>query len=52
MATHTLTVTVGNTTYNLTANGGTVSFDVAWPLGYPAGSYDDGFAFEGGLMAM
>ena len=34
-AAHTLTVTVGNTTYNLTANGETVSFDVAWPLGYP-----------------
>lgn len=49
VATHTLTVTVGNTTYNLTANGGTVSFDVAWPLGYPAVSYDDGFAFEGGF---
>ena len=48
-ATHTLTVTVGNTTYNLTANGETVSFDVAWPLGYPAVSYDDGFAFEGGF---
>ena len=48
-AAHTLTVTVGNTTYNLTANGGTVSFDVAWPLGYPAVSYDDGFAFEGGF---
>lgn len=49
VATHTLTVTVGNTTYNLTANGGTVSFDVAWPLGYPAVSYDDGFVFEGGF---
>ena len=49
VATHTLTVTVGNTTYNLTANGGTVSFDVAWPLGYPAVSYDEGFAFEGGF---
>ena len=48
-AAHTLTVTVGNTTYNLTANGETVSFDVAWPLGYPAVSYDDGFAFEGGF---
>lgn len=49
VATHTLTVTVGNTTYNLTANGGTVSFDVAWPLGYPTVSYDEGFAFEGGF---
>lgn len=49
MATHTLTVTVGNTTYNLTANGGTVSSDETWPLGYPAVSYDDGFAFEGGF---
>lgn len=48
-AAHTLTVTVGNTTYNLTANGGTVSFDVAWPLGYPTVSYDEGFAFEGGF---
>ena len=48
-AAHTLTVTVGNTTYNLTANGETVSFDVAWPLGYPAVSYDKGFAFEGGF---
>ena len=49
VATHTLTVTVGNTTYNLTANGGTVSSDETWPLGYPAVSYDDGFAFEGGF---
>ena len=49
VATHTLTVTVGNTTYNLTANGETVSFDVAWPLGYPTVSYDEGFAFEGGF---
>lgn len=49
VATHTLTVTVGNTTYNLTANGETVSFDVAWPLGYPTVSYDKGFAFEGGF---
>lgn len=48
-AAHTLTVTVGNTTYNLTANGETVSFDVAWPLGYPTVSYDKGFAFEGGF---
>lgn len=48
-AAHTLTVTVGNTTYNLTANGGTVSSDETWPLGYPAVSYDDGFAFEGGF---
>ena len=48
-AAHTLTVTVGNTTYNLTANGETVSFDVAWPLGYPTVSYDEGFAFEGGF---
>lgn len=45
----TLTVTVGDTTYNLTANGGTVSSDETWPLGYPAVSYDDGFAFEGGF---
>lgn len=49
VATHTLTVTVGNTTYNLTANGGTVSSDETWPLGYPTVSYDDGFAFEGGF---
>ena len=49
VATHTLTVTVGNTTYNLTANGGTVSSDETWPLDYPAVSYDDGFAFEGGF---
>lgn len=49
VATHTLTVMVGNTTYNLTANGGTVSSDETWPLGYPAVSYDDGFAFEGGF---
>lgn len=48
-AAHTLTVAVGNTTYNLTANGETVSFDVAWPLGYPTVSYDKGFAFEGGF---
>lgn len=48
-AAHTLTITVDNTTYNLTANGETVSFDVAWPLGYPTVSYDDGFAFEGGF---
>lgn len=48
-AAHTLTVAVGNTTYNLTANGGTVSSDETWPLGYPAVSYDDGFAFEGGF---
>ena len=48
-AAHTLTVTVGNTTYNLTANGGTVSSDETWPSGYPAVSYDDGFAFEGGF---
>ena len=48
-AAHTLTVTVGNTTYNLTANGGTVSSDETWPLGYPAVSYDKGFAFEGGF---
>lgn len=40
---------MGNTTYNLTANGGTVSSDETWPLGYPAVSYDDGFAFEGGF---
>lgn len=40
---------MGNTTYNLTANGETVSFDVAWPLGYPTVSYDKGFAFEGGF---
>ncbi len=31
VATHTLTVTVGNT-YNLTANGGTVSSDETWPF--------------------
>ena len=49
VATHTLTVTVGNTTYNLTANGGTVSSDETWPLGYPTVSYDKGFAFEGGF---
>ena len=48
-AAHTLTVTVGNTTYNLTANGGTVSSDETWPLGYPTVSYDKGFAFEGGF---
>ena len=48
-AAHTLTVTVGNTTYNLTANGETVSSDETWPLGYPTVSYDEGFAFEGGF---
>ena len=48
-AEHTLTVTVGDTTYNLTANGETVSSDVTWPSGYPAVSYDDGFAFDGGF---
>lgn len=48
-AAHTLTVTVGNTTYNLTANGETVSSDETWPLGYPTVSYDKGFAFEGGF---
>lgn len=45
----TLTVTVGDTTYNLTANGETVSSDVTWPSDYPAVSYADGFAFEGGF---
>ena len=43
----TLTVTVGDTTYNLTANGETVSSDVTWPSDYPAVSYDDGFVFSG-----
>ena len=46
-AAHTLTVTVGDTTYNLTANGETVSSDVTWPSDYPAVSYDDGFVFSG-----
>ena len=46
-AAHTLTVTVGDTTYNLTANGETVSPDKTWPSGYPAVSYDDGFVFDG-----
>lgn len=45
----TLTVTVGDTTYNLTANGETVSSDVTWPSDYPAVSYADGFAFDGGF---
>ena len=47
VAAHTLTVTVGDTTYNLTANGETVSSDVTWPSDYPAVSYDDGFVFSG-----
>ena len=46
-AAHTLTVTVGDTTYNLTANGETVSSDVTWPSDYPAVSYADGFVFSG-----
>lgn len=46
----TLTVTVGDTTYNLTANGETVSSDVTWPSDYPAVSYADGFAFDGGCV--
>ena len=44
---HTLTVTVGDTTYNLTANGETVSSDVTWPSSYPNVSYADGFVFSG-----
>ncbi len=46
-AAHTLTVTVGDTTYNLTTSGETVSFDKTWPSGYPAVSYDEGFVFKG-----
>lgn len=44
---HTLTVMVGDTTYNLTANGETVSSDVTWPSSYPNVSYADGFVFSG-----
>ena len=40
---------MGNTTYNLTANGGTVSSDETWPEGYPTVSYVDGFVFDGGF---
>ena len=47
VAAHTLIVTVGDTTYNLMANGETVSSDATWPSGYPAVSYDDGFVFSG-----
>ena len=48
-AARTLTVTVGDTTYKLTANGETVTMPENWPLGYPAVSYDEGFVFEGGF---
>lgn len=49
VAEHTLTVTVGSANYTLMSDGANVTMPENWPSSYPAVSYDDGFAFDGGF---